>query len=125
MTGDEQTKQTKENTGEIKRLKEELAGAQASARRSGYLALWFALTAIMTLVASLLLAWQLNLRTERKFCDVVLSLDSPAPPTTSRGADTARKLRTLARKLDCPSPVISPSSIPSTYGPPPATTGRR
>lgn len=68
---------------------------------------------ILTLVFTFVWTGQVNRRTERKFCAILSSNSSSAPTTSARGADIARKLRTLTHQLGCPDQPVPPAAPPS------------
>jgi hypothetical protein len=89
---------------------------QRSNLRWGKLLLFAVLTNILFLIAAGVYAHNLNQSTERKFCAILASNSSDAPPTTQRSADIARKLTKLTQDLGCPDQA--PGVTPTTYGHP-------
>jgi hypothetical protein len=69
------------------------------------IAIWSWAGFFLAVIALVIGFVQLNQHTERKFCDVLISVSSSFPPTTARGADTASRVEQLYRELGCPKVV--------------------
>lgn len=106
---------------EFEQLQQDVRRLEERSARAGYAVLWALAFAVLSLVLAVVITVRINESTQRKFCDVVASQSSPVPTTTGRGADIARKLELLSKRLGCPDVAPAPIVTPSTYGYPTET----
>lgn len=89
-------------SGEIEKVREE---TRAFLRRGAYFYIVMVLTVILAAGSSILVTQILTSRSERKFCDAIMSVDDGwhrSPPTTDPGREQAKIYSDLRGRLGCP-----------------------